>query len=168
MGRVIVITALLLAALGLAGCGGDDDGGSAGQGDPKCFGEDGPNGATCTSSEGVVYRVFDRDATGTLGKLSVRLADGPRPAAGGRVDGVVQLLPRGPYDGDVSLQQKDGKLFIPDRRVRKGDRLELSWKLPEEAIGKLYEYPSYLTFFQEPAACPGGKAQCFVYIRLWK
>jgi hypothetical protein len=166
MRRLLLIGALLAATAGVAACGGDDDG--AGQGDPKCFGEDGPNNATCTSSEGVVYRVVDRDATGKLGGLTVRLADGPRPLTTTRVDATAEVLPRGPYEGDVALQQGKGELFVPAKRVRKGDTLELSWTMPEDALKKLYQYPSYVTFLQEPSKCPGGKAQCFIYIRLWK
>jgi hypothetical protein len=166
--RRSLLIAVLLATLaaGVASCGGGND--KAGRSDPKCFAKDAEN-ATCTSSEGVIYRVVDRDATGSIpGALTVRLADGPRPATATTVAATVVLTPRGPYAGDVALQQAKGTLFIPKTRVRKGDRLSLTWRLPADAIKKLYEYPSYVTFFQAPDKCPGGKAQCFVYIRLWK
>ena len=166
MRRPLLIAALLAATVGAASCGGDDD--DAGTGDPKCFAEDAEDN-TCTSSEGVTYRVVDRDSTGSLpGALSVRLADGPRPVTPTSVAATVVLIPRGPYTGDVALQQADGKLFIPRKRTRKGDRLRLTWVMPAEAVKKLYEYPSYMTFFQAPDKCPGGKAQCFLYIRLFK
>jgi hypothetical protein len=168
MRRPLLITALFATlAAGVAACGGGG-GNDSGRGDPKCFAKDAEN-ATCTSSEGVIYRVVDRDATGSIpGALTVRLADGPRPATPTTVSATVRLKPRGPYDGDVALQQAKGTLYVPKTRVRKGDRLTLSWTLPLDAIKKLYEYPSYVTFFQSPDKCPGGKAQCFVYIRLFK
>jgi len=164
--RLLFIAALLVAAAGAASCGGDDD--NAGKGDPKCFAKDAEDN-TCTSSEGVIYRVVDRDSTGSLpGALSVRLADGPRPVTPTSVAATVVLTPRGPYTGDVALQQADGKLFLPRTRTRKGDRLSLTFVMPAKDIKKLYEYPSYMTFLQTPDKCPGAEAQCFVYIRLFK
>jgi hypothetical protein len=165
MRRPALVLVLLAASLFVASCGGDD--GDSSTGDPKCFAEDAKDN-TCTSKEGVTYRVVDRGSIGQLGELRVRLADGPRPSGPTSVALEVQLTPRGPYDGDVALQQADGKLFIPKTRVRKGDRLALTWTMPREAVEKLYDYPSYVTFFQAPDKCPGGKAQCFVYFRLWK
>ena len=98
----------------------------------------------------------------------MRLAQGPLPAGPTRVAVTVQLTPKGPYDGDISLQKANGRLFAPKTQVRKGDRLAITWVVPEDVVKKLYDYPAYITFFQAPAACPGGKAQCFIYFRLWK
>ena len=149
----------------LAACApGDDD---AYTGDPKCFAQDAQD-ATCTSSEGVVYRVVDRDSTGALGARSFRLDRGPSPAGPATVAVTVQITPGTPYDGDVSLQKARGRLFVPASQTQRGDRVTYTWKLPENVAGELDAYPAYVTFFQEPADCPGAKAQCFVYIRLWK
>lgn len=68
----------------------------------------------------------------------------------------------------IALQQAKGTLFAPARRVQRGDRLALTWELPKAAVGKPADYPAYLTFLEAPAGCPGRKAQCFAYIRLWK
>jgi hypothetical protein len=161
--RPFLIALALAAVLGATSCGG-----KAGQGDPKCFGENAGD-HTCTSSEGVLYRVVDRGHTATIpGALGVRLIDVPRPITPTTVGATVVLLPAGPYDGDIALQQAKGTIFIPEQRVRNGDRLELTWVLPRDAVDKLDRYPSYLTFFQTPDRCPGRKAQCFAYIRLWK
>jgi hypothetical protein len=164
--RPALIAALLVAAVALASCGGADDGATY-TGDPTCFAKDAKD-ATCTSSEGVIYRVVDRDSIGALGALRIRLAQGPLPAGRASVAVTVQLTPKGPYDGDISLQQANGQLYVPKTRVRKGDRLTVTWAVTEEVVKKLYDYPSYITFFQAPAQCPGAKAQCFIYFRLWK
>ena len=135
MARPVLIAALLAVVAALAACGGDD--GPTYKGDPKCFAKDAKDN-TCTSSEGVIYRVVDRNSVGALGKLRVRLAQGPLPAGPTRVALTVQLTPKGPYDGDISLQKANGRLFAPKTQVRKGDRLAITWVVPagrrEEAL----------------------------------
>ena len=165
MRRPLLVLALSAAAAGAASCsiGGEDPY----SGDPKCFSKDAKDN-TCTSSEGVIYRVVDRDSTGALGAMRVRLLDGPRATGPTTVEATVELTPRGPYDGDVALQQAKGALFIPKQRVRSGDRFALRWVMPADAVKKLDDYPAYLSFLQAPQTCPGRNPQCFVYIRLWK
>ena len=150
-------------ALALTGCFGGDSGY---KGDPKCFSK-GASDHTCKSSEGVLYRVVDRDRTATIGALSVRLASGPLPLAGSVVATVALRYP-GRYDGDIALQQAKGALFVPRRVERSARGLTLTFVLPKDAAKKLYKYPSFLTFLAKPTACPGRRAQCFAYIRLWK
>ena len=76
MARPVLIAALLAVVAALAACGGDD--GPTYKGDPKCFAKDAKDD-TCTSSEGVIYRVVDRNSVGAWASCACASPRGRSP-----------------------------------------------------------------------------------------